>query len=584
MAIKIRAFPLTLLLAIVGAAVLVGFFWNRSHPTGGTTPGGTPARGGELVASLRNDPVLYNRYADQAAAAETLALLTHARLLTINRATDELEPALAETWTQAPDGLTYTLKLRPGVRFSDGVPFTADDVLFTFRALYDPRVNSSIAIAARPGGKPIDVSSPDPQTVVLKFPVPYAPGLRVLDFLPILPRHKLEAALNEGRFADAWKVGKPLTDIAGLGPFVISEHVAGQRLMLVRNPHYWRTDEHGVQLPYLDRLRIEIIPDQNTEALRVAAGEIDLMTNGDIRPEDYAAFKRAADGGRLRLLEVGTGLDPNLLWFNLTPAKIQTKPWFNRKEFRQAISYAADRQAIVNAVYLGEGVAVYGPITQGNRTWYSDAVPKYEHNPAKARELLAGIGLTDRNGDGLIEDAAGTAIRFSILTQRAHTIRERTASMLQEQLRTVGITVDIVALDTGSMRQRAGTGDYDTIYYGFQQSATDPALNPEFWFSSGFFHVWNPSQPKPATDWERRIDELMRQQMAAATLDERKRLFTEIQQILGEQSPAIYLVAPKVTLAVSDRVRNPTPALQIPQLLWNAQSLAAAGDARRTGS
>jgi peptide/nickel transport system substrate-binding protein len=584
MAATIRPLRLVVLLAIVAAVLLGAWQWTarRGSPDAGVS--GPPSRGGELVASLRNEPVLYNRYVDTAAAAEVIALLTHARLVRVNRVTDELEPALAESWTQSADGLSYTLKLRSGVRFSDGAPFTADDVLFTFRALYDERVNSPIAIAARPGGKPIEVSALDPQTVVVKFPVPFAPGLRMLDYLPILPRHKLQRALDEGRFADAWKVGTPFSEIAGLGPFVLAEHVAGQRLVLHRNPHYWRFDERGTQLPYLDTLRIEIITDQNTEALRVAAGEIDLMTNGDIRPEDYATFKRAADNGRLRLLEVGTGLDPNLLWFNLTPARTQAKPWLSRREFRQAVSYAADRQAIVNAVYLGEGVAVYGPITQGNRTWYSDAVPKYAHNPARARELLASIGLTDRNGDGTVEDASGTPVRFSILTQRAHTIRERTASVLQEQLRKVGLVVDVVALDTRSIQQRAGSGDYDAIYYGFQQSSTDPALNPEYWFSSGFFHVWNPQQAVPATDWERRIDDLMRRQTAAPTLDERKRLFTEAQTILAEESPAIYFVAPKIILAVTDRVRNPTPALPIPQLLWNAQSLASAGAPRRAGS
>lgn len=569
------------LLVIAAAAILAALLWQRGRERSGDPAAGTlPGRGGSLIASLRSEPTRYNRYVDTGPAAEVVSLLTHGRLVRINRATDQLEPWLAESWTSSSDGLTYTLKLRQGVRFSDGEPFTSADVLFTIRALYDPAVNSSLMTATLPGGQPLDVSAPDASTVVLRFALPYAPGLRVLDHLPILPRHKLEAALNEKRFIDAWKVGTPLADLAGLGPFVLKEHVSGQRMAFERNPHYWRRDDRGTQLPYLDGLTVVFISDQNTEALRMEAGELDLMANGDIRLEDYAAFKRAADAGRLRLIEVGTSLDPNYLWFNLSPSRAAGKPWLDRREFRQAVSYAADRQGIVNAVLLGEGMPMHGPVSPGNRTWYSDATPKYDHNPQKARELLAGIGLSDRNGDGVVEDDAGAPVRFSLLTQRGHTVRERTASMLQEQLRQVGIVVDLVALDTSSLRQRIVKGDFETMYYGFQQSSTDPAVNAEFWLSSGSFHAWHPGQRTPATPWEARVDELMLRQMQSLDVEERKRVFAEMQRILGEELPVLAFAVPKVILAVSHRVLNPTPALLIPQLLWSADTLGAATPAR----
>jgi peptide/nickel transport system substrate-binding protein len=578
MASSFRALPLSLLL-IVAACSGWDSSCGRSTPAGA----GAAARGGEIVASLRSEPPRYNRYVDREAAAETLSLLTHGTLARVNRATDELEPWLAESWTSEPDGLTHTVKLRRGVRFSDGAPFTSADVVFSFRALYDEDVHSSLATALSAGGKPLEVSAPDAHTVVVRFPVPFAPGLRLLDRLPILPRHKLEAALNERRFADAWKVGTPLGEIAGLGPFVLSEHVSGLRLVFTRNPHYWRKDAAGVPLPYLDRITLLLIPDQNAEALRVESGEVDLMVNGDIRPEDYAAFKRAAGQGRLQLVDVGTGLDPNMLWFNLSPSRAAAKPWLHQRAFRQAVSYAADRQAIVNAAFLGEGVPVHGPISPGNRTWYSDAIPKYDHDPAKAQELLASIGLIDRNGDGVLEDDRGGPVRFSLLTQRGH-IRERIASMLQEQLRQAGMVVDVVGLDPQSIQRRVGAGDYDSVYFGFQSSSTDPALNAEFWLSSGVYHIWNPEQRTPATEWERRVDDLVRQHIEQRDVTERKRLIAEAQRILGEELPAIFFVAPKVVLAVSTRVTNTTPALLTPQLLWAADTLAVTGPPPRPGS
>jgi peptide/nickel transport system substrate-binding protein len=577
-----RSPTFAILLVAVLAAAAIGWFIFRPLPGG--TPRALserPAAGGDLVASLRSEPATYNRYVDDRAAGGVLAMLTHAPLVRVNRATDELEPWLAEGWSSSDDGLTYTIRLRKGVTFSDGTPLTSADVLFSFRALYDARVNAVLASAATVSGAPLLVSAPDATTVVVRFPSRFAPGLRLIDTLPILPRHKLQAALDAGEFSKAWAVGTPAGDMAGLGPFILTRHVAGQRLVFSRNPHYWRKDASGTQLPYLDSLTILIIPDQNTEAVRLQAGETDLMSNADIRPEDYATFKRLADAGRLRLLDVGVGLDPSLLWFNLSPKQAgdPRNAWLGQKAFRQAVSCAVDRQAVVNAVYLGAGEPVFGPITSANRTWYSPEKPDCEHDLAKARQLLASLGLQDRNGDGTLEDAAGAAARFSILTQAGH-VRSRTATVLQEQLRHVGLSIDVVMLDQGALIKRWSDQDYDSIYFGVQTSATDPALNPEFWFSSGHFHFWNPAQPTPSTDWERRIDELMRLQSAAPQLADRQRAFAEVQRILADELPAIYFVAPRLTLAVSTRVSGARPVPQIPQLLWSADTLGSSGPRR----
>ncbi len=359
-----------------------------------------------------------------------------------------------------------------------------------------------------------------------------------------------------------------------LGPFVLEEHVTGQRMVFGRNPHYWRRDASGTQLPYLDRITVLVVPDQNTEALRLGAGEIDMMSNGDMRPEDYAGFKRAEAEGKLLLHDAGIATDPNMLWFNLTPAARARLPWFHDARVRQAISHAVNRQAIVDTVYLGAAVPIHGPVSPANRNWYSATAPQYAHDPKRATELLTAAGLTDRNGDGTLEDQAGRPLRFSILTQKGNTLRERTTSLIQAHLKEVGLTVDIVTLDNRSLGAKIGDGDYDVIYYGTQASSLDPALNLEFWMSSGAFHVWNPRQASPATTWEAEIDGLMHRQAAASSLTERQQLFAQVQQIIGEQVPVIYFVAPRVTIAVGRRVRNVTPVAQIPQVLWNAEMLA----------
>ena len=539
-----------------------------------TTSDSPPAiqRGGELFASLRGEPGNYNRYFEAQAPTELLSLLTQAKLARVNRATDELEPALAESWTTS-DGLTYTLKLRPNVRFSDGTPFTSADVLFSVKAASDAPgtvMVSAITVA----GQPLTVAAVDPLTVTIRFPEPYAPALRVLDNLPILPRHALQAAYDTKAMREAWTPARPASNVIGLGPFVLKEHVSGQRLVFTRNPHYWRQDRNGTALPYLDQVTVVILPDQNAEALQLEAGELDLMTDANVRPEDYARFKQLRDRSRLQIIDGGVGLDPYVLWFNLKPKANDPKPWIKRKEFRQALSYAANRQAIADTVYLGAAVPVYGPITPRNATWTSTSTPSYPYDAAKARQLLASLGMRDRDADGILDDSSGRPVRFSILLRQGHTIRERIASVLQQNFRDVGVGVDLVGIDIGGIGQRWQKSDYDGIFHGFDTSSTDPAMNLDFWLSSSHQHFWNPSQPSPGTAWERRIDELMHQQIAASSLAERQRLFAEVQRIFGDELPALYFVVPKIMIAASNRVQNLQPAPQIPHLLWSADTIA----------
>ena len=153
--------------------------------------------------------------------------------------------------------------------------------------------------------------------------------------------------------------------------------------------------------------------------------------------------------------------------------------------------------------------------------------------------------------------------------------------MIQEQLRQVGIAVDVAALDPPSLFGRFGQGDYESIYYGFQTSAFDPALNLDFWLSSGSAHVWNAGQKTPATPWEQHMDDLMNAMAAAPSLAERQRLFAQVQQVFGENLPEIYFVAPKIAVAMSTRVRGAVPVLLDPKILWNADSISLAHDARQ---
>jgi peptide/nickel transport system substrate-binding protein len=540
-------------------------------------PGSEAAGQDRLVATFRTEPKSFNRVVSSDPAQFLLGALVHATLIRVHRVTGDWEPRLAREWSASPDGRTYVLKLRPDAVFSDGAPVTARDVVFTFAAIYDERVASQMASGLLVDGKPLSVSALDDHTVQIVFPSPYGPGLALLDSVPILPSHKLQGALASGTFAAAWNVKTLPRDIVGAGPFVLEEYVPGQQLRFRRNPRFW-----GRPLPRLDEIDVQIVPEQNAEMLRLEAGQSDLMSDF-ARVEDLGILRRDAAQGKIQLVDAGVDIGPQSLWFDLAPDSPHAKdrPWLQREELRKAISYAVDRQAFVNSVFLGSGVPIYGPITPGHGEWYAPDLPTTPVDREKAKALLASIGLIDRDGNGVLEDGKGRPARFSILTTKGNTNRERAAVFLQDQLKKVGLAVTVDAVDQKQVVSQWGRGDYDAIYYGIQADSRDPARNPEFWMSSGFFHLWNAEQATPGTAWEARIDELMRKQSTTVNRDERRQLFREVQAIFIDHMPSIYFGAAKAIVAMSARVTGATPSVLPPPVLWNAEQLSVAPAARR---
>lgn len=564
-------------LVIALGVLLVLFFDARTPPGPASRPvAAAPARGGELVATMRAEPATFNRYVNALFPTHLISLLTQAPLVRIDRLTHELQPWLARSWRASDDRRTWTLALRQDVVWSDGVPFTADDVVFSVKAAQSA-AGSRMTSVLRLAGEPIAVRADGPHEIVVTFPIPYAPGVRVLDALPIYPKHALESALAQGTFARAWGTDVDPASMPGLGPFVLESYAPAQRVVLARNPRYWRTDDRGTPLPYLDRLTLEIVPDQNAELLRLLAGQADLLQS-EIRPEDYRAVKEAADAGRLRLTDAGPSQDRYMLWFNLTDqASAAPGRWFlQHDEFRLAVSLAIDRQAFAETVYLGAAIPSADPVPPGNTPWTADGLPRPRYDPARAAALLDELGLHDSDGDGVREDGSGRPVRFSILVQAGVTAGETGARFVRDELARVGVAVDVAALDLTAMMTRWFQREYDAIYHYMISTDTDPAGNLDWWLSRGDSHLWAPGQQTPATEWEARIDELMLRQASAVDPAERRRLFAEVQRIFLQHNPALFFAAPRVFVATSPRVIAAPPARQRPQLLWNAESLAVA--------
>jgi peptide/nickel transport system substrate-binding protein len=568
-------------LLLVGGILAWGWWLRQpAGPAGrrSVTTNEQPVRGGRLVASIRAEPRSFNRLIARDTVSETLALLMHGRLVRVNRNTQQLEPWLAERWTATPDGRTFTLTLRQGLQWSDGMPFTSADVAFTMQAAEALSARKELAISLVVDGAPIQVETPDATTVVVTLPHPFGPGIRLLDNLVILPKHRLQPMLDAGAFGQAWPLTTPPADIVGMGPFRLTSYEPGQRLTFERNPHYWRRADDGTALPYLDTLVLEVVTDQNAELVRLQSGATD-MTQLFLRAEDYATVREFERKGVLSLLELGVSLDPDAFFFNLRPTQWAKDPrgsWMTRDEFRQALSHAVDREAYANTVFLGAAVPVHGPVSPGNKDWFWPDIPRYRFDRAAAQKLLAGLGLENRDADAFLEDAAGNEARFTLLTYRGNTALERGAQVLKESFEPIGVAMDIVPLEPGALIERMLKGQFEAIFFSLVSTDTDPAMQRDFWLSSGSAHIWNIGQKTPATDWERRIDDLMTRQAASVDPAERTRLFRDAQREFSAHLPVLYFAAPRLYVGVNSRVRNVTPAITRPPLLWSADTLAVA--------
>lgn len=562
------------------AAVLVAAIWFVR----GGWPGGTPqdtglsgtsaaVPGGTLRVTYSTEPTNYLRLAASTAPNLMLSLLTQASL--VRGTADGWEPRLAERWTISPDGLTWTFDLRQDARFSDGSPVTAADVVFSVRAA----LSGPAAGELRVGGQPVAARALGDHQVVFTLPAAYGPGLTMVENLFILPRHRLEAALDAGTLPTVWTMNTAPGEVVGAGPFVVREYVPGQRLRFERNPHFFGRDGEGRQLPYVDGIDMSIVPEANTEMLRLQGGESDVITNF-ATAEDLASLRQAEAAGRVQLADAGPSVDVWTLWFDLRPAAPSAKdrPWLQAPEFRRALSHAINRQAIVDTVYLGQAVPVYGPVSPGHGPWYQPDLPPIVYDLTRARTLLSSIGLTDRDGDGTLDDSANRPVRFSIITRSGVPHRERTVAMIQEQLRPLGIGVDVTALPANDIVQRFTSGNFDAIYFGALSSTREPSSG--FWLSSGPFHFWHPGQAAPATAWEARIDQLFQQQAGTTDQAARVKLMAEAQQLLADNLPAIWLVAPRQIVPVSSRLRGVTPQIFFPPVLWNAERISLANGGR----
>jgi peptide/nickel transport system substrate-binding protein len=540
-------------------------------------------RGGRLVVALSSEPKTLNPLTAVDEASVTVVGRMAASLIDIDRETQRTTPGVARSWTVSPDGTEYTLHLRRGLRFSDGSPFDADDVVFSFEAYLDPRSQAPQRDLLIVGGEPIAVTKRDSYTVVFRLAAPYAAADRLFDGFAMLPRHLLGRQQVGAGLSQVWAPSTPPGEIAGLGPFRLKSYSPGESLILERNPHYFKVDASGQRLPYLEEIVFLFVASDDVQVMRFQSGEIDMIAR--LSAEDFTLLQREGAGHGYRLQDLGPGLEYNFIFFNLNtdvgekgfPLVARRQRWFRMTSFRQAISASLDRAGMVRLAFQGRGAPLRSQVTPGNRLWVDPVLESPRRSLPRARELLRGVGFSWTNAGKLVDDQ-GVPVAFSLLSSASNSTRMRLAAILQQDLKELGIDVQIVALETRALLHRVlGTHEYEACLLALRPGDSDPNGEIDVWLSSGATHLWHPRQTTPATRWEAEIDRLMRRQLWTVDYEERKRLYDRVQELVAEELPLIPLVSPNILVGAREGLHNFRPAVLAHYTLWNADQLFWSG-------
>ncbi|MBR8837386.1 MAG: ABC transporter substrate-binding protein [Stigonema ocellatum SAG 48.90 = DSM 106950] len=556
----------------------------------------------QLVLSTLNDPKTFNPALNQ--EFPNIFLFTFEGLTRETGVTGAIEPALAESWQISEDKKRVVFTLRENLKWSDGQPLTADDVVFTFEdVILNKRVPTDLKDSLKIGVNKAfpHVNKLDERRVEFIVPEPFAPLLRAIaqpDGVAILPKHILAESIksldSQGnpRFVSTWATDTNPSKIIVNGPYKLESYTAGQRLVFRRNPFYWRRDAQGQQLPLIERIIWEFVENTDTQLLRFRSHDLDVM--GDtrpLRPEYFSLLKREEKRGQFKVYNGGAWSGTMYLSFNLSKARdnnnrpfvnpIKSR-WFNNLAFRQAVAYAIDRERILINIFRGIGVVQNSPISVQSPFYLSpkDGLKVYDYNPNKAKELLLNAGF-QYNNRGELLDSEGNRVRFTLLTNAGNKVREAMGAQITQDLGKIGIKVDFSPINFNTLSDKISTTrDWECHMIGFT-GGIEPHSTANLWTSRGGSHYFNLArQPGQLPiigwqplQWELEIDRLFT--IGTQELDEKKRkaIYGEFQRIVQEQLPVIHLVNDVALMAVRDRVQGLKYSGLPSWGLWNIEEI-----------
>ncbi|WP_228035348.1 ABC transporter substrate-binding protein [Oculatella sp. LEGE 06141] len=548
-----------------------------------------------LVVSSLSDPKTFNAIMSEE-QNDVLGYI-YDSLLSQNGLTGELEPGLAESWEISDDQLSIVFTLREDLKWSDGEPFTVDDILFTYnQIIFNEQIATSDQDIFRIGeaGAFPQVTRVDDRRVQFRSPEAFAPLLRFAGGGYILPKHILETSISttnsQGQplFISTWGTDTPPNQIIGTGPYRLVGYEPSQRIMLERNPYYWRKDAEGNQQPYIEQVVIQIVESTDNSLVQFRSGSLDVE---GVSPDYFSLLKREEERGNFTIYSGGPALTTSFLTFNLNTGSRNGRPlidpiksrWFNSLEFRKAVAHAIDRQTMINNIYQGLGVPQISPMYIQSPYYASPeeaGIPIYDYDPEQSKQLLQSAGF-QYNAAGQLTDSDGNRVRFTLITNAGNKIREALGAQIKQDLSKIGIQVDFqpIAFNT-IISKMDNTIDWEALILGIGGAGVEPDGGRNTWSVDGRLHVFNqapgagqpPLEGREIADWEEEISRLYVQGSQELDEERRKAIYAQTQRLAQENLPFIYLVNPLALTALRNRVEG-VKYSALGGTLWNIYEL-----------
>jgi peptide/nickel transport system substrate-binding protein len=534
---------------------------------------GRGRRGGTFVRADIQELDTLNIVTTRSRSVYAVLKLVFEGLLSVNPLTGRIQGGIASDYSVTNDGFSLVLRLNENVRFSDGRPCTADDVVFSFEEIYmNPEVDSRKTDALTIRGKLASVKKLDDFTVRFDLPVPFRPFLYTLAHTEILPKHILAPLIERNGiqyFNRAWgsvdaNQGPDLTSVVGTGPYAVKELRPGEYLKLARNTYYGRR-RGALSLdgaPYIDEI-VELLElDDETRVLKFQVGELDFY---DIKDTDIASgdlenlFKNSREG-KYEIVSGGqTQRSSHLLVFNQNPDAVEKEKLdvFRNTLFRRAVSHLIDRAAIARETY-GDHAYFDASPERSVSPFYKKQEP-LGYDPGAAKELLSRVPLKDRDNDRFLDLPSGKPFGFTVLTNEDNPFRVKMGEMVTDSLRRAGLNASFKPLAYDPIVEKLlVTFEWDCVVIGFE-AAVEPNESSWIWESKGRYHLWSPYEEKPAAAWEARVDELFALGRTTWDFDRAKVFYDEFQDIVARELPVINILVPAELYGVRTGFRNVVP-------------------------
>lgn len=528
--------------------------------------------GGELVSStIGEGPKTFNPFNCKDNISALMSGVMYDGLLSSDPMTGQPTPKLAKSFSISSDGTTYTIKLRHGIKWSDGKSITADDVVFTwndiiFAGLGDTSTRDSIVI----DNKLPTVRKIDNYTVEFITPKPFAPFVRMLS-TPIAPKHIFMPAVKKGNtyFDSFLSTNTKPKDFVVSGAFKLKEYVPAQRVVFERNPNYYEINTKQQKLPYLDKLVYLIVGDLNNEVLKFEAKELDVIS---LQGSKVARYKSLEPHSDFKLYNLGPDTGTMYLSMNLNNRKdnkgkyyvnTDKQTWFQDLNFRTAVDYAIDRKNMVLNIANGIGAPLFTPESL-NSIYLNKNLKPYDKNLDKSKELLKKSGFyLDKKGK--LFDKHGHRVEFDLYTNAGNTEREAIGVMVKQDLEDLGMKVNFKPIEFNSLVNKlVSTYDWDMVIMGLTGSPLEPNGGKNVWLSDGRLHMFNQRNPQEGKakilPWEKELDYLYTQGALATKFEDRKKYYDKYQEIVYKEKPMIYIYSPIRIVALRNKFKNIYPS------------------------